>query len=229
MATQWQVPMQATTVAVDQHRVLRNTYWMLGLTMIPTVIGAFAGTAMDWSWMAAHPIAAPLGMLAAMFGLMFGVSATRNSGWGVVLLLAFTFAMGVFLGPILNHALSFKNGAQLIGLAGGMTGAVFFGMAGIATVSKKDFSFLGNFLFVGLILLVVASIISLFFPVPAVQLTISAVAVLLFSVFILYDISNIIHGGQTNYVMATLNLYLDVYNIFVSLLNLLMAISGQRD
>lgn len=229
MDSQMRLPMQSTTVAVDQHKVLRNTYWMLGLTMIPTVIGAFAGTGVNWAWMAAHPIAAPLGMIAIMFGLLFGVTATRNSAWGVVLLLSFTFVMGFFLGPVLNHALSFKNGAQLIGLAGGMTGGVFFGMAGIATVTKKDFGFLGNFLIVGLILLVLASLVSLFFPVPAVQLTISAVAVLLFSLFILYDISNIIHGGQTNYVMATLNLYLDIYNVFVSLLNLLMAFSGQRD
>jgi len=229
MDTQMQVPMRSTTLAVDQHRVLRNTYWMLALTMIPTVIGAAVGTSMSWAWMALHPIAAPLGMIAIMFGLLFAVSATRNSGWGVVLLLAFTFAMGLFLGPILNLALTFKNGGQLIGLAGGLTGAVFFGMAGIATVTKRDFTFMGNFLFIGLILLVVASLVSLFFPIPAFQLTISAIAVLLFSAFILYDVSNIIHGGQTNYVMATLNLYLDIYNIFVSLLNLLLAISGQRD
>ena len=110
-----------------------------------------------------------------------------------------------------------------------MTAAILFAMAGIATVTRKDFSFLGKFLFVGLILLVVASLANLFFQVPALHLTLSAVSVLIFSVYILYDVSNIIHGGQTNYVMATVNLYLDIYNIFVSLLNLLMAFSGQRD
>jgi modulator of FtsH protease len=228
MQPEIRLPVQ-TTLGVEQHKVLRNTYWMLALTMIPTVIGAIAGTAMSWSWMALHPIAAPLGMFAIMMGLLFAVTATRNSGWGVALLFAFTLVAGFFLGPILSFAFTLRNGGQLVGLAGGLTAAVFFAMATVATVTKRDFSFLGNFLFVGLILLIVASLANLFFQVAAVQLTISAVAVLLFSLYILYDLSNIIHGGETNYVMATLNLYLNLYNLFVSLLNLLLAFSGQRD
>jgi modulator of FtsH protease len=197
--------------------------------MIPTVIGAIAGTNMSWSWMALHPIAAPLGMFAIMMGLLFAVTATRNSGWGVALLFAFTLVAGFFLGPILSFAFTLRNGGQLVGLAGGLTGAVFFAMATVATVTKRDFGFLGNFLFVGLVLLIVASLANAFFHVAALQLTISAIAVLLFSLYILYDLSNIIHGGETNYVMATLNLYLNLYNLFVSLLNLLLAFSGQRD
>jgi modulator of FtsH protease len=213
-----------------QHRVLRNTYWLLALTMIPTVIGAMIGASFSFAPLfAAYPIMAPIGMFLVMLGLLFGVSAARNSVWGVVLTFAFTFVAGFFLGPILQHALALRNGGQLVALAGGMTGAILFAMAGIATVTKKDFSFLGKFLFVGLILLIVASLAGLFFPIPALQLTLSAVAVLIFSLYILYDVSNIIHGGETNYVMATISLYLDIYNIFVSLLNLLMAFSGQRD
>jgi len=223
----------AQPVAVDtsaQHRVLRNTYWLLALTMIPTVIGAMAGASFQYGAIfKAYPIMAPLGMFLVMLGLLFGVSAARNSVWGVVLVFAFTFVAGFFLGPILQHAFALRNGGQLVALSGGMTGAILFAMAGIATVTKKDFSFMGKFLFVGLVLLVVASLANLFFQIPALQLTLSAVSVLIFSAYILYDVSNIIHGGQTNYVMATVNLYLDIYNIFVSLLNLLMAFSGQRD
>jgi len=221
------------TIAVDvsaQHRVLRNTYWLLALTMIPTVIGALIGSTFAFAPLfKAYPIMAPIGMFLVMIGLLFGVSAARNSVWGVILTFLFTFVAGFFLGPILQHAAKLSNGGQLVALAGGMTGVILFTMAGIATVTKKDFSFLGKFLFVGLILLVVASLVGLFFPIPAMQLTLSAIAVLLFSLYILYDVSNIIHGGETNYVMATINLYLDIYNIFVSLLNLLMAFSGQRD
>jgi len=228
------VPQTVTRdVVVDssaQQRVLRNTYWLLALTMIPTVIGAMFGTSFEFTPIfKAWPIMAPIGMFLVMVALLFAVSALRNSVWGVVMTFAFTFVAGFFLGPILQHALALRNGGQLVALSGGMTGAILFAMAGIATVTKKDFSFLGKFLFVGLILLVVASLIGLFFPIPAVQLTLSAVAVLIFSLYILYDVSNIIHGGETNYVMATINLYLDIYNIFVSLLNLLMAFSGQRD
>ena len=221
------------TVVVDasvQQRVLRNTYWMLALTMIPTVIGAMIGVSFSFAPLfAAYPIMAPIGMFLVLLGLLFAVSAARNSVWGVVLTFGFTFVAGFFLGPILQHALALKNGGQLVALAGGMTGVILFTMAGIATVTKKDFSFLGKFLFVGLILLIVASLAGLFLQIPALQLTLSAIAVLLFSLYILYDVSNIIHGGETNYVMATVSLYLDIYNIFVSLLNLLMAFSGQRD
>ncbi len=220
---------QAGSLAIDQNKVLRNTYMMLALTMVPTVIGAAIGTSINLSFMAAHPIMYPLAMLAIMFGLLFGVTALRNSAWGVVALLGFTFVAGLFLGPILQVALHLKNGAQLIGMAAGGTGIIFGSLATLATVTKKDFSFMGKFLFIGLILLIVASLANMFFHIPALALTISAMAVLLFSAYILYDVSQIVHGGETNYIMATLNLYLDIYNIFVHLLSLLMSFAGDRD
>jgi modulator of FtsH protease len=216
-------------IATTQNKVLRNTYMMLALTMIPTVLGAFVGTSMSFAFMAQSPIMSVLLMFGAMMGMMFLVTALRNSIWGVVALLGFTFVAGVFLGPILQVALHLKNGAHLIGLAAGGTGIIFFSLATLATVTKRDFSFMGKFLFIGLILLIVASLANLFFHVPALSLTISAVAVLIFSAYILFDVSRIVNGGETNYVMATLGLFLNIYNLFINLLSLLMAFSGERD
>ncbi|MGH8628090.1 MAG: Bax inhibitor-1/YccA family protein [Gammaproteobacteria bacterium] len=220
---------QSQALAISQHRVLRNTYMLLGITMIPTIIGAFVGLSTIFSFLAQYPILGTLVMFAGMIGLLFGVTATRNSVWGIVLLLAFTFVAGWWLGPMLQYALQMQNGAQLVGLAAGGTAVAFFSLAGFATVTKKDFSFMGKFLFVGLILLIIASIANLFFQVPAASLTISAIAVMLFSAYILYDVSDIVHGGETNYVMATMRLYLDIYNLFIHLLNLLLAFAGQRE
>jgi modulator of FtsH protease len=197
--------------------------------MIPTVIGAFIGLSLDFSFLAQHPLMFTLGMLAVMFGLIVGIKANSNSSLGVLLLLALTFVMGVLLGPILQVALHLRNGAQLVGMAAGGTGIIFLTLAGIATTTKKDFSFLGNFLFVGLILMIVASIANIFFAIPAFQLALSAIGVLIFSGFILYDVSRIVSGGETNYVMATLSIYLDIYNLFINLLQILMAIFGNRD
>ncbi len=222
-------PAQAGSLALEQNKVLRNTYLMLALTMIPTVIGAFIGMSINFSFMAVHPIIFSLAMFGIMMGLLFAVTALRNSVWGVVALLGFTFVAGVFLGPILQVALHLKNGAQLVGLAAGGTGVIFGSLATIATVTKRDFSFMGKFLFIGLILLIIASLANMFFQIPALALTISAIAILIFSAYILYDVSQIVHGGETNYVMATLNLYLDIYNIFVNLLSLLMSFAGDRD
>jgi len=217
-------------VAESQNRVLRNTYWLLALSMLPTVAGAWVG--MQFNFLAlftASPIMAPLLMFGVMIGALFAVTALRNSAWGVPALFGFTFIAGLMLAPILSVALGFRNGGQLVGLAGGMTAAIFFAMAAIATVSKRDFSFLGKFLFVGLILLIVASLANLFFQIPAMSVTVSAIAVLIFSLYLLHDVSRIVRGGETNYITATLNLFLDVYNIFISLLNILLAFSGQRD
>jgi len=220
---------QTSALAVEQNKVLRNTYMMLGLTMIPTIIGAFVGTSINFSFMAQHPIIASLAMFGIMMGLLFAVTALRNSVWGIAALLGFTFVAGVFLGPILQVALHLKNGAQLVGMAAGGTGIIFLSLATIATTTKKDFSFMGKFLFIGLILLIVASLANIFFQIPALSLTISAIAVMIFSAYILYDVSQIVHGGETNYVMATLSLYMDIYNLFIHLLSLLMAFSGERD
>lgn len=226
---QYQTATQVGALATEQNKVLRNTYMMLALTMIPTVIGAFAGMSMNFSFMAESPIMSSLLMFGAMMGMLFAVSALRNSVWGIAALLGFTLVAGVFLGPILQIALHLQNGAQLIGLAAGGTGIIFFSLATLATVTRKDFSFMGKFLFIGLILLIVASLANLFFQIPALSLTISAIAVLIFSAYILFDVSRIVHGGETNYVMATLGLYMSIYNLFINLLQLLMAFSGQRE
>lgn len=226
---QYQTVSQTGTLAVQQNKVLRNTYMMLALTMVPTVIGALVGMSTNFSFMAQYPIMAPLMMFAVMLGMLFAVSALRNSVWGIVMLLGFTFVAGWFLGPILQTALQLRNGAQLVGLAAGGTGLIFFSLATVATVTKKDFSFMGKFLFIGLILLIVASLANLFFQIPALSLTISSIAVLIFSAYILFDVSRIVHGGETNYVMATMALYLNIYNLFINLLHLLMAFSGERD
>jgi modulator of FtsH protease len=227
----WQRPTSTTIVSDSSpNQVLRNTYWLLALSMLPTIAGAYVGTGFNFAaFYKASPIMAPLLMFGAMFGMLYVVSALRNSAWGIAAVFGFTFVAGIMLAPMLQHAAGFKNGNQLVALAGGMTAAVFVVMATIATVSKRDFSFLGKFLFVGLILLIVASLANLFFQVPALSLAISAIAVLIFSMYLLFDVNQIVRGGQTNYIMATIAIFLDVFNIFVNLLNILLAFSGQRD
>lgn len=211
------------------NRVLRNTYALLGLTMIPTVIGAFIGMNINFSIAQQHPFLFAIGAMAVMYGLFAAIAANRNSSIGVVLLLGVTFLLGMLLGPILQHALHLNNGAQIVGLAAGGTGIILMTLAGIATTSKKDFSFMGKFLMVGIILLIVASLANIFLQIPAMALALSAIGVILFSGFILYDVSRIVNGGETNYVMATLSLYLSIYNLFTSLLQLLMGLMGSDD
>lgn len=218
-----------TGQAVAQNRVLRNTYALLGLSMLPTVLGAFVGVKLGFSFFADSPVISFVLFLALAFGFMWGIARNKDSGLGVALLLGFTFFMGLMLSRILGFALGLSNGATLIALAGGGTGAVFFTLAGIATATKKDFSGLSKFLFVGLVVLLLASLANVFFQVPALALTISAAAVMLFSAFILVDVSRVVTGGETNYIMATLAIYLDIYNLFVSLLNLLMFFAGEKD
>lgn len=214
----------------ERSRVLRNTYWLLGLSMLPTMLGAIVGVQMNLAMLfAGSPFMAVALFLAGAFGFMWAIGKNRDSSLGVGLLLAFTLFMGLMLSISLSAALQFKNGGTLIAMAAGGTGVIFFSLATLATVTKRDFSFMGKFLFIGLIMLVVASIANIFFALPALSLTISAIAVMLFSAYILYDVSNIVNGGETNYVIATLQIYLDVYNLFVNLLNLLMAFSGERD
>ena len=230
--SRWTIPASTPeSVAVSvPNQVLRNTYWLLALSMIPTVAGAYVGMAINFAaFFRTSPIMAPLLLFAAMIGSLFVVAALRNSGWGIVAVFGFTFIAGLSLTPTLYYAAGLKNGGQLVALAAAMTAGVFFVMATIATVSKRDFSFLGKFLFVGLILLVVASLANLFFQVPALAITISAIAVFIFSLYMLYHVSEIVRGGETNYIMATTALFLDILNLFMSLLNLLMIFSGQRD
>lgn len=229
MQPELRITSQTAELALSANKVLRNTYMLLGLSMIPTVIGAVIGINLNFSFMAQSPILGFIGMLAVMFGLFWGISKNRDNGLGVALMLGLTFFMGLMLGPILQAALHLRNGAQLVGLAAGGTGVIFFSLATIATVTKKDFSFMGKFLFIGLILLIVAMIANIFLQIPVMQLTISAIAVLIFSGFILFDVSRVVTGGETNYIMATLAIYLDIYNLFVHLLSLLMALTGERD
>jgi modulator of FtsH protease len=216
-------------VALQQNRVLRNTYLLLALSMVPTVLGALVGVQMRFSLLAGSPIMGMLLFMGIAFGFMWGIQRTKDSGWGVALLLGFTFFMGLMLSNILRVALGFSNGGSLIAMAAGGTGAIFFSLAGIASSSKRDFSNLGKFLFAGVILLLVAMVANMFFQIPALMLAISAIAVVIFSAYILYDINNVVRGGETNYITATLAVYLDIYNVFVNLLSLLMALGGNRD
>jgi modulator of FtsH protease len=226
----FQIAQQTTTdYSVQQNRVLRNTYMLLALSMVPTVLGALLGIQMQFSFMAGSPFIGILLFLGIAFGFMWGIERTKNSAMGVVLLLGFTFFMGLMLSRILQVALGFSNGGQLIALAFGGTGAIFFGLAGVAATTKRDFSNMGKFLFAGVILILVAAIANAFFQIPALALSISALAVVIFSGFILYDINRIVHGGETNYVTATLSVYLNIYNLFVSLLHLLLAFAGERE
>jgi FtsH-binding integral membrane protein len=218
----------ARPVASDAQKVLRNTYLLLALTMVPTVVGAVIGMSTAGIVMQ-HPIMVSLVMLAAAVGLQFAIAANRDSGVGVALLLLLTGLMGWWLGPILTVALALKNGPALVGYAAGGTGLVMAVMATIATTSKRDFSFMGKFLMVGMIVLLVAMLANMFFQIPALSLAISAAAVLVFSLFLLHDISRIVNGGETNYVMATTGVYMSLFNIFVNLLQLLMALTGEKD
>jgi len=221
-------PVAVSDAALQAQRVLRNTYLLLALTMVPTIIGAFIGISTAAIFFQ-HPIAATLLMFALVMGLQFAVIANRNSSIGIALLLAMTFALGWWLGPLLAVALSLKNGPQLVGLAAGGTGIVFFVMAGIATTVKRDFSFMGKFLFVGMIVLLLAIVANMFLQIPALALTISAMVVAVFSLFLLHDVSRIVNGGETNYIMATTGVYISLFNIFANLLQILMALSGDRD
>jgi len=162
-------------------------------------------------------------------GLQFAIIANRNSALGIGFLLLMTGLLGWWLGPILNYALALKNGAQLVGYAAGGTGVVFLVMGAIATATKRDFGFMGKFLFVGMIALVIAMIANMFLQIPALALAISTLAIVVFSLFLLHDLSRIVTGGETNYIVATTGVYLSLFNIFANLLQLLLALGGERD
>jgi modulator of FtsH protease len=212
----------------EGQKVLRNTYMLLALTMVPTVVGAWIGLSTA-SVVMASPIVSSLVMLAAVIGLQFGIAAYRNSPVGIGLLLLMTGVLGWWLGPILNYALAMKNGMQLVGYAAVGTGAIFFAMGSLAAVIKRDLGFMGKFLFVGMLALLAAMLANLFLQIPALALTISTLVIVVFSLFLLYDLQRIIRGGETNYVMATTGVYLSLFNIFSSLLHILLALGGERD
>lgn len=216
-------------VGAAQNRVLRNTYMLLGLSMVPTVVGALVGIQMGFSFFAGSPLISFLLFMGIAFGFMWGIERNKDSGLGVALLLGFTFFMGLMLSRILQFALGFSNGGSMIALAAGGTGAIFLVMSSIAATSKRDFSGMGKFLFAGVILVLLAAVANIFFQIPALSLAISAAVVGIFSAYILYDINRIVQGGETNYVTATLAVYLNVYNVFVGLLQLIMAFTGERE
>jgi modulator of FtsH protease len=210
-----------------RHKVLRNTYWLLALSMIPTVLGAFIGVTMQ-----VPVLSGGLGFLLFMaiaFGFIFAIEKTKNSALGIPVLLGFTFFMGLMLTPLLRYTLGFSNGGLLIMTAFGGTAGVFAVMASIATVSKRDFSGMGSWLFAGVIVLILASVANIFLHLTALMLVVSVLAIGIFSAFILFDVQRIVNGGETNYISATLAIYLDVYNIFTSLLQLLGFTAGSRD
>ena len=220
------------TVATAQtrNRVLRNTYALLALSMVPTVIGAWLGVAMGFTFFEGSPYMGAIIFLAVAFGFFWAIEKNKDSGLGVVLLLGFTFFMGVMLSRLIGMTLgSYSNGATLIMGAFGGTAAIFTVMASIATVSKKDFSGMSKFLFIGVILMILASLANIWLQMPALMLTLMVVAIAIFSAFILVDVQRVVNGGETNYVIATLGIYLSVYNIFSNLLALLGIFGGDRD
>lgn len=217
------------SVNAARNQVLRNTYGLLALSLIPTVIGAVVGMSAGIpSLMAGSPVMGLILFFGVAFGLMWGIQRNKNSGVGVALLLGFTFFMGIMLSQILSVALQMSNGGELIAMAGSGTAIIFFSLAMYTSVTKRDFSFMGNFLFAGLILLIVAAVANIFLAIPAMAIAISAIGALLFTGYLLYDLSRIVNGGETNYITATLAVYLDIYNLFVSLLNLLMIFNGNN-
>ena len=209
------------TLALAQNRVLRNTYALLALSMIPTIFGAWLGIVMKFSFFGAHPAIGFIAFLAIAFGFFYGIEKTKNSPMGVVLLLGFTFFMGLMLSRLLGSVLGLANGASLIALAFGGTAVIFVSMATLATTIKKDLSGLGKFLFVGVVMLLLAAFANIFLQLPALMIVISLVAIGIFSAFMLYDVNRIVTGGETNYITATLALYLDIFNVFSNLLALL--------
>ena len=214
---------------VDTHKVLRNTYWLLALSLLPTVAGAWLG--MSTGFLAAmSPGMSTLLFFVGAYGLMFGINATKNSSTGVFMLLGFTFFMGLMLSRLLGVVLGgYSNGASIVMTAFGGTAGVFFGMATLATVVKRDLSNLTRFLFVGVLIAIVASLVNVFFAhSTALMLAISTAMTAVFSLFILVDVKRVIDGGETNYIMATLEIYLDLYNLFQNLLVILTSLTGDR-
>ena len=219
-----------STILAERNKVLRNTYGLLSISLIPTIFGAWLGSALNFSPMiAGRPFISLMIFMAVLFGFFFAIEKTKNSVWGIVILLAFTLFMGLMMTNLITRTLQFSNGPQLIALAFGATATIFFGMAMLANTIKRDLSSMGKFLFVGIIMLLVAVVANIFLQLPGLSIAISVIAVGIFSAYMLYDIKQIIDGGETNYITATLSLYLDIYGVFSHLLSLLGIFGGDKD
>jgi modulator of FtsH protease len=214
--------------ALQQHKVLRNTYVLLALSLIPTVIGAAIGTNLDLSFMRTSPVLSLVAILGIFYGWIYAIERNKESALGVVLLLGFTMFMGLLLGPLLHRVLGFRNGTELVMMAAGGTAAVFFVMAGIASSTKRDFSGMGNFLTVGAVIIMLAVVANAFLASPMLYLVLVGAFVLFSSLMILWQVNAIVRGGETNYISATLSLYVSIYNLFSSLLQLL-GLGGSSD
>ena len=214
-------------VVTERNRVLRNTYWLLALSMVPTVLGAWIGVATGLT-RAMSPGIGLIVFMAGAFGFMYAIEKTKNSAAGVPMLLAFTFFMGLMLSRLVGSVLGLANGAGLIMTAFAGTGAIFLGMATLSSVIKRDLGSMGKFLFIGAIMLLVAGIANVFLQSSVLMITLAVLAIGIFSAFILYDLKRVKDGLETNYITATLGVYLSLYNVFQSLLALL-GIFGSRD
>jgi modulator of FtsH protease len=215
-------------VAQERNKVLRNTYWLLALSLVPTVLGAWLGVATGIT----QSLTGVLGLLVFLggaFGFMYAIEKTKNSAAGVPVLLGFTFFMGLMLSRMIAAVLGFKNGSDLIMTAFAGTAGVFFVMASLSSVIKRDLSGMGKWLFVGALAIMIGGVINVFVGSTAGMLVISVMAIGVFSAYMLYDLKRIVDGGETNYISATLALYLDIINVFQSLLALLGIMGGERD
>ena len=216
------------TTPAERNRVMRNTYWLLALSLLPTVLGAWLGVATGIT----QSLSGGLGLivfLGGAFAFMFAIEKTKNSAAGVPVLLAFTFFMGLMLSRMIAMVLGFKNGADLVMTAFAGTAGVFFVMASVASTIKRDLSGMGKWLMVGALVLMVGAIINVFVGSSTGMIVISMMAVAIFSAFILYDLKRIVDGGETNYISATLGIYLSLFNVFQSLLSLLGIFGGDRE
>lgn len=212
----------------ERNKVMRNTYWLLSLSMIPTILGAWIGVATGIT----ASLTPGIGMIVFMvgaFGLMFAVEKFKNSAAGVPILLAFTFFMGLMLSRLIGSVLGLSNGASLIMLAFAGTGGVFFGMATLSTVIKRDLSSMGKFLFIGMVMVLIAAVANIFLQSSALMIALSVLVIGISSAFILYDLKRVHDGEETNYISATLGVYISLYNIFSNLLALLGIFGGERD
>ena len=218
----------SVTTADQRNRVLRNTYWLLALSMVPTVLGAWIGVTTGIA-AALTPGISLVVFLAGAFGFMYAIEKTKNSASGVPVLLGFTFFMGLMLSRLVGAVLGLSNGASLIMMAFAGTGSIFLGMAALSSVIKRDLSSMGKFLFIGVIMLLVAGIANVFIQSSALMITLSVLAIGIFSAFILYDLKRVKDGEETNYISATLSVYLSIYNVFQSLLAIFGIAGGSSD